>query len=123
VIRSAFRHGATAYVLKRIMPSDLPGAVRQALDGTVYQVFAQAEDEGEAARETGLTERELSVLRLLAEGKTNKQIASALFLAEQTVKFHLTSLYRKLDARSRTEAVREAYRRGVLDAPVLEHVV
>jgi DNA-binding NarL/FixJ family response regulator len=122
-IRSAFRHGATAYVLKRITPSDLPGAVRQALDGTVYQVFAQAEAEGEAARETGLTERELSVLRLLAEGKTNKQIASALYLAEQTVKFHLTSLYRKLDARSRTEAVREAYRRGVLDAPVLEHVV
>jgi DNA-binding NarL/FixJ family response regulator len=124
VIQAAFRHGATAYILKRIGPSDLPGAVRQALDGTVYQVFAQpVEGESAAARETGLTVRELSVLQQLADGMTNRQIASELFLAEQTVKFHLTSVYRKLGASSRIDAVREAYRRGLLDAPVLEHAV
>jgi DNA-binding NarL/FixJ family response regulator len=123
VVRAAFRHGAAAYILKRINPVDLPGAIRQALDGTVYRIFPEPVDENPLLRETGLTDRELTVLRHLAEGMSNKQIGSSLYLAEQTVKFHLTSLYRKLNARSRTEAVREAYRIGLLDAPMLEQAV
>ena len=65
---------------------------------------------------------ELEILALVAEGKSNKQIGAELFLAVQTVKFHLTSLYRKLDASTRTEAVRAAYRQGLLEAPLLERV-
>jgi DNA-binding NarL/FixJ family response regulator len=123
LVHAAFRHGASAYILKRIDPQDLAASIRQVLDGTVYQpIVGAAPDENLVARDSGLSERELEVLRLVADGKANKQIAAELFLAVQTVKFHLTSLYRKLDARTRTEAVREAYRRGLLEAPLLERV-
>jgi DNA-binding CsgD family transcriptional regulator len=63
----------------------------------------------------GLTDRELEILRALGEGHSNKQIAGLLWLAEQTVKFHLTNIYRKLNVASRTEAVQWAYRHGLLD--------
>lgn len=123
VVRSAFAHGAAAFILKRINPVDLPGAIRQAMEGTVYQPFGGApEGPSVEQRASGLTQRELEILALVAEGKPNKQIASELFLAVQTVKFHLTSIYRKLDASTRTEAVRAAYRNGLLDAPLLEVV-
>jgi DNA-binding NarL/FixJ family response regulator len=123
IVRSAFRHGAAAYILKRINPCDLPAALRQAMEGTVYQPFGAGEvAENPMLRESGLTTRELEVLTLAAEGKSNKQIASELFLAVQTVKFHLTSLYRKLDAATRTEAIRQAYRLGLLDLPLLDQV-
>jgi DNA-binding NarL/FixJ family response regulator len=123
LVRAAFRHGAVAYILKRIDPYDLTASIRQVLEGTVYQpVVGGALDERAPVNDAGLSDRELEVLRLVAEGKPNKQIAADLFLAVQTVKFHLTSLYRKLDVRTRTEAVREAYRRGLLEAPLLERV-
>jgi DNA-binding NarL/FixJ family response regulator len=121
LVRAAFRHGASAFIVKRIDPDDLAAAIRQAMDGVVFQPFGPIDDADDAnLRSSGLTERELEVLRLVADGKSNKQIAADLFLAVQTVKFHLTSLYRKLDARTRTEAVREAYRCGLLEAPLLE---
>lgn len=123
LIRAAFRHGASAFILKHIDPADLPAAIRQAMEGTVYQPFGGVfETTAPAARASGLTEREVEILTLVADGKSNKQIAAELFLAVQTVKFHLTSLYRKLDASTRTEAVREAYRQGLLEAPLLERV-
>lgn len=123
IVRAAFRHGAAAFILKRIDPADLAAAIRQAMDTTIYQPFGAAEEaESRSVRASGLTERELEILELVADGKSNKQIAAQLFLAVQTVKFHLTSLYRKLDASTRTEAVREAYRQGLLDAPLLERV-
>jgi DNA-binding NarL/FixJ family response regulator len=124
IVRAAFRHGAAAFIVKRIDPMDLPGAIRQAMEGTVYQPFGGVTDSIDpgAVRASGLTDRELEILALVAEGKSNKQIAGELYLAVQTVKFHLTSLYRKLDASTRTEAVREAYRQGLLEAPLLERV-
>jgi DNA-binding NarL/FixJ family response regulator len=124
LVRAALRHGASAFIVKRIDPNDLGAAVRQAMDGVVYQPFGPiGESDDTRLRASGVSDRELEVLKLVADGKSNKQIASELFLAVQTVKFHLTSLYRKLDARTRTEAVREAYRRGLLEAPLLERVV
>src|SRR5262245_32874397 len=121
LVRAAFRHGASAFILKRIDPADLPSAIRQAIDGAVYQPIGPVAETDEAhLRESGVSERELDVLKLVADGKSNKEIAAELFLAVQTVKFHLTSVYRKLDSRTRTEAVREAYRRGLLEAPLLE---
>jgi DNA-binding NarL/FixJ family response regulator len=121
VVRAAFNRGAAGYVLKRVDPSDLAAAIRQAMGGAVHQPFgAGPEQERDAVRAAGLTEREVEILALVADGKSNKQIAGELFLAVQTVKFHLTSLYRKLDANTRTEAVREAYRLGLLEAPLLQ---
>ena len=123
VVRAAFAHGAAAYILKRVDPADLPAAIRQAMEGTVYQPFGAAlEEKSASVRASGLTQRELEILALVAEGKSNKQVAAELFVAVQTVKFHLTSLYRKLGANTRTEAVREAYCQGLLEAPLLSRV-
>jgi DNA-binding NarL/FixJ family response regulator len=122
MVRAALRHGATAFILKRIESGDLAAAIRQAMDGVVYEPFGVV---GEAVddrlEESGVSKRELAILKLVADGKSNKQIAAELFLAVQTIKFHLSSVYRKLDSRTRTEAIREAYRRGLLDTPLLEH--
>jgi DNA-binding CsgD family transcriptional regulator len=63
----------------------------------------------------GLTRRELEILRLVAEGHSNAQLARMLWVTEQTVKFHLSNIYRKLDVANRTEASRWAQRRGLLD--------
>ena len=63
----------------------------------------------------GLTDRELSILRLVAEGLSNLDIASKLYVTEQTVKFHLSNIYRKLGVGNRTEATRYAYRNGLIE--------
>lgn len=74
---------------------------------------AQAADVAEPLVEP-LTRRETEVLELLAEGLTNKAIAARLGLSDETVKFHLTSIFGKLGASNRTDAVRQALRRGVI---------
>ena len=121
VIRSAFRRGAVAFIRKHVDPRDLPSALRQAVSDTVAQPIFGEYDEPEpsAGADIGLSDRELDILAAVGEGKSNKQIARQLWLAEQTVKFHLTNLYRKLEVSSRTEAVNAAYRRGLLESPLL----
>ena len=64
----------------------------------------------------GLTRRELEILRLAAEGHSNSQLARMLWVTEQTVKFHLSNIYRKLNVANRTEASRWAQRNGILAA-------
>lgn len=121
VIRAAFAHGAAAFILKQIDPRDLPSALRQAYAGTVVQPVL-GEPEAQSANDVAgvtLSDRERVILTALGDGKTNKQIAGELWLAEQTVKFHLTNLYRKLEVSTRTEAVNAAYRRGLLASPLL----
>jgi two-component system, NarL family, response regulator YdfI len=124
VMRAAFSRGAIAYIRKQVDPRDLPSALRQAANGTVTQpIFGEAEEPQQTpADDAGLTEREVAILRALGDGMSNKQIAQQLWLAEQTVKFHLTNLYRKLDVSTRTEAVNAAYRRGLLETPLLSAV-
>ena len=122
VVRTAFGRGATAFIRKHIDPRDLPSALRQAIEGTVFQTFGAAEPtQTDAGRDAGLSDRELLILRALGDGQSNKQIAKQLWLAEQTVKFHLTNIYRKLGVATRTEAVRHAYAHGLLESPLLEH--
>jgi len=122
VIRSAFNRGAVAYIRKHIDPRDLASVLRQASNGTVtHQTFGELDkSESLPAKDAGLSDREISILRGLGEGLSNKQIAKQHWLAEQTVKFHLTNIYRKLGVSTRTEAVHVAYRRGLLEAPLLE---
>jgi DNA-binding NarL/FixJ family response regulator len=107
VIASAFRRGARGYILKSVNPFDLPAAIRQIVDGSV--IHRPLADPGEADARPGLSRKEVAVLAELAQGCTNKEIAGRLWLSEQTVKFHLRNIYRKLEISSRTEAVRFAY--------------
>ena len=111
-VSSAFRRGAAGYFLKSVNPSDLPAALRLALERSVF--VAPTSDE-EAAPETapGLTGRELSILRAVADGLSNQAIARELWVTEQTVKFHLTNIYRKLGVSNRTQAARYAHQHGL----------
>jgi DNA-binding NarL/FixJ family response regulator len=116
-IDGALRRGAVAYVLKSIDPVDLPAAVRQAVSGCVYQPGALlAAARMSPSRAAGLSEKELGVLAELAKGHSNRQIAQTLWLSEQTVKFHLRNVYRKLGVANRTEALRLALDRHLVDA-------
>jgi DNA-binding NarL/FixJ family response regulator len=110
VIESAFRRGASGYILKSINPYDLPSAIRQLVEGTVIHSSLAAHDgAAPATLPGGLSAKEVAVLAELCNGYTNKQIAGSLWLSEQTVKFHLRNVYRKLGINSRTEALRFAY--------------
>jgi DNA-binding NarL/FixJ family response regulator len=120
VMRSAFNLGATAFIHKHIDPRDLPSALRQAVQGTVvHQTFGAVEDDENLARSAGLSEKEIAILSALSEGLSNREIAKRFWLAEQTVKFHLTNTYRKLQVGSRTEAVHAASERGLIVNPVI----
>jgi DNA-binding NarL/FixJ family response regulator len=118
VIESSFRRGASGYIRKTVNPFDLPAAIRQIVDGTVIHRPLSTEQAGAARQVPGLSEKEAAVLAELSQGLSNKEIASRLWLSEQTVKFHLRNIYRKLGITSRTEALRFAYEHDL--APVAE---
>jgi DNA-binding NarL/FixJ family response regulator len=121
VIQAALRRGACAYILKTINPDDLASVVRQLINGTVYQALDLTEPEPLAGtRSTGLTERELAILQALARGLSNEAIAKELWIARQTVKFHVRNIYRKLGVSNRTEAARYAYQHGLVQNAVEE---
>ncbi len=116
VIQAAFNRGASAFIVKHIDPRDLATAIRQAIDRAIFQPLGLIERVTDvAAGNVSLSEREVTILQSLQSGRSNKQIASELFLSEQTVKFHLTNIYRKLGVSSRTEAVRYAYEHGLAE--------
>ena len=119
LIQTALRRGANGYVVKTVNPIDLPSALRQAVEGTVFTMVASAQPTEEAAaRNAGLTERETIILKALARGLSNQAVGKQLWIAEQTVKFHLTNIYRKLGVSNRTEATREAYKLGLVGNPL-----
>jgi DNA-binding NarL/FixJ family response regulator len=116
-IQAAFQRGATAYVVKSVAPVDLPSALRQALDETVYQGIRVIGDVGATNGDgLGLTEREVSMLKALSRGLSNQAISKEFWVTEQTVKFHLSNIYRKLGVANRTEAARFAYERGLVES-------
>jgi DNA-binding NarL/FixJ family response regulator len=126
-IDKALLGGAAAFVSKSIIPADLPAVLRQALNGNVHfaapQVSrvaaARATREGrhaEVRRETGLTGRELEILEGVARGLSNRAVGEELFLSDQTVKFHLHKVFRKLRVSNRTEATRLAHEFGLVAA-------
>lgn len=116
MIQAALKRGACAFIVKTVEPADLAGALRHAMQGTVFTTVGLAEEPGQtAAKEAGLTERELVILRAVARGLSNEAIAKELWVAEQTVKFHLTNIYRKLEVSNRTEATRYAYEQGLVE--------
>jgi DNA-binding NarL/FixJ family response regulator len=118
----AFAAGATVFCVKRTEPDDLMSAIRQSFDNSIF--FAKNDTPviessplpvSESDKAAGLTKREVEILRMVAEGHSNSQLARMLWVTEQTVKFHLSNIYRKLDVANRTEASRWAQLHGLLE--------
>jgi two-component system, NarL family, response regulator len=112
-IQSALSRGADGFILKSVDPVDLPAALRQVHAGTVFRPGMTGNAPASPAQEAGLTEREVTLVQALARGLSNKQISQELWITEQTVKFHLRNIFRKLDVTSRTAAARWAHENGV----------
>ena len=116
-IEAAREAGALAYIVKTIEPVDLPAVLRNALSGRPFAVWGEEVSQSARSTETiDLSDRETVVLEAVARGLSNREIARELWISEQTVKFHLRNLYRKLGVSSRTEAARYAYRSGLVAA-------
>jgi DNA-binding NarL/FixJ family response regulator len=120
IVRAALDHGASGFLIKTITREELIAAVRSASSSSDQVLLAvsrqtSARLHGSAAREPGLSPRELEVLRMLAQAHSNAQIAAELFIAEGTVKRHLTSVYAKLNAVSRLDALRKASAAGLIE--------
>jgi two-component system response regulator DevR len=123
-IEAAFAEGAVAYCVKTAEPEDLAAAIRQSFEHSIYIAgvrHSQAAVPAEPALRAvvsdtmpELTRRELEILQLVAEGHSNLQLARMLWVTEQTVKFHLSNIYRKLNVSNRTEASRWAQLNGLL---------
>lgn len=116
VIDAAFRRGASAYIRKSVNPFDLPATIRQIVEGTVIHRSLDEGGNDASARAAGLSEKEVSVLAELSQGHSNREIARRLWVSEQTVKFHLSNIYKKLGITSRTEALRYAYQHDLTSA-------
>jgi len=122
-ILEAVRAGATGYILKGSPREEIFKAIRVAkaggslLEPIVASKLIRQMSEGNLDQKdtADLTKRELEVLKLLAQGLQNKEIAGQLSISERTVKFHVSSILAKLDAGNRTEAVAFAAQRGVID--------
>ncbi len=113
-IARALEAGAKAYILKDIAAAALVSCIHHVLDGRTYLAPAAAAKLAERVTQVQLTPRELTALRLMADGQSNKEIAQSLGISERTVKTHLGHLFEKLGVTSRTEAVRVATRRGLV---------
>jgi DNA-binding NarL/FixJ family response regulator len=114
-VETALARGASAYIAKTVNPMDLPSALRQVFEGTVYHAIAIGEADHGGDVETELTDRELTVLRALARGLSNKAIGREFWVTEQTVKFHLGNIYRKLGVPNRAAAVHYAHQHGLVE--------
>jgi DNA-binding NarL/FixJ family response regulator len=113
-ITRALKAGAKAYVLKDITADDLISCIHDVLAGKTYLAPSAAAKLAEGVARVQVTPRELSTLRLMADGKSNKEIANSLGISERTVKTHLGHLFEKLGVTSRTEALKIAARRGLV---------
>jgi DNA-binding NarL/FixJ family response regulator len=119
---TAIMAGAAGYLLKQVSSTDLVGAVRRlaageslldpAMTSAVLERLRHPAEEDEDPRYQSLTEQERRILDEIAVGKTNRQIAQSMFLAEKTVKNYVSGLLRKLDMERRTEAAVYAVERA-----------
>lgn len=113
-IERGIRAGARAYQLKDVRAPQLMQCVRGVYAGKTIVAPGVAAKLARRLTQVQLTRRELEVLRLLSDGKANKEIATGLFISESTVKLHVSSLFEKLGVSSRTEAMKAALQRGLI---------
>ncbi|HVU31967.1 MAG TPA: response regulator transcription factor [Opitutaceae bacterium] len=114
-IHRALRAGAAGYILKTSTGDDLIPAIRAVAGGLRWIPYDVAGRLAARRQYETLTAREIDVLRLIAKGRANKEIAAALAISENTVKDHLKSILGKLHASARTEAVTAAVQRGIIE--------
>jgi DNA-binding NarL/FixJ family response regulator len=129
-VKRALADGAAGYLLKDATPEDLSQAINVALSGSgnvlsprvIQNLFEDQEAGGSGSSngrrsEYSLTQREHDILALLAEGRSNREIAGRLYLSEKTVKAHLAAIFRKLGVTNRTQAAMMAVQMGVGPVP------
>jgi DNA-binding NarL/FixJ family response regulator len=131
-VKRALADGASGYLLKDATPEDLAQAIKVAMSGSgnvlsprvIQNLFEDQEaasagngPNGSRRNEYSLTQREHDILALLAEGRSNREIAQSLFLSEKTVKAHLAAIFRKLGVTNRTQAAMMAVQMGVGPIP------
>ena len=126
-VRAAFEAGASGYVLKEAADSEVVAAVRAVASGEQYvhpslgaRLVAAEADERRRAEADPLSDREREVLRLLALGHTNQEIASMLYISVRTAETHRAHIMQKLRLSSRAELVRHALEEGLLEVPADE---
>jgi DNA-binding NarL/FixJ family response regulator len=124
-VREAIQAGATGYLLKDVLKADLLRALRDAAAGRpslhpdvqqhlMREVAGKRSSSAEqTAPHLSLTEREIGILRLIAEGRSNKEIAAALFLTEGTIKGYVSTIFDKLGVEDRTQAALYAVKHGL----------
>ena len=123
MVREAIQAGAAGYIIKRAADSELTNAIQAVSRGELYVHPAmtrallnpQTQDTAKSIGGEPLTSRELEVLRLLAQGYTNKQIAEELSVSVRTVETHRANITGKLNIRSRVELLRYATKHGLID--------
>ena len=120
VIAAAIRAGAVGYLVKDCSFEEVADTVRQAMSANTdvspalaATMLAEARDLTDAG-DTVVSKREIEVLQLIADGCSTPEVAEQLFISQKTVKNHLASIYAKLDARDRTQAVLQAVRMGIV---------
>ena len=114
MLADAFDAGVSALIAPNAAPEDIAVAIRQATDPSIH--FAPASlPAPRAAHDPGLTGREIETVRLVAKGLSNAEVGRTLLVTEQTVKFHLSNIFRKLNVTNRTQATRRAEMMNLLD--------
>jgi len=124
VLTNAIRAGATGYLIKDCSTSEIADAVRMAAAGdtvlspqlakSMLDEVRRLDEKAATEEERMVTKREEEVLQLIADGCSTPEVAERLYISQKTVKNHLASIYQKLDARDRTQAVLQAVRMGIV---------
>jgi DNA-binding NarL/FixJ family response regulator len=124
VLADAIRAGASGYLVKDCSTEEITEAIRMAANGdtalspqlaaTMLDEVRRLESPDPVDDEHLITKREEEVLQLIADGASTPEVAASLFISQKTVKNHLASIYQKLDARDRTQAVLQAVRMGIV---------
>jgi DNA-binding NarL/FixJ family response regulator len=117
LLAEAFDSGVSALIAPNAAPEDIAVAIRQATDPSIH--FAPATlpmlKPKPVTNDPGLTDREIETVRLVAKGLSNAEVARTLLVTEQTVKFHLSNIFRKMNVSNRTQATRRAQMMNILD--------
>jgi DNA-binding NarL/FixJ family response regulator len=124
VLTDAIRAGASGYLVKDCSTDEIAEAVRMAAQGdtvlspqlakSMLDEVRRLDEKARAEDERVVTKREEEVLQLIADGCSTPEVAERLYISQKTVKNHLASIYQKLDARDRTQAVLQAVRMGIV---------